>query len=70
MTASTAAEPRNALATCCVAGKIDSTLQMPMTTTIATMRRAGGTPNVVRRRAATARIALGEPPLVAVERRS
>ena len=53
MTASTAAEARNALATCCVAGKIDSTLQMPMTTTIATITRRRKL-NVVRRRAATA----------------
>ena len=52
MTARTAAEPRNALATCCVAGKIDSTLQMPMTATRATITRRRKR-NVVRRRAAT-----------------
>ena len=68
MTARTALEARNALATCCVAGKIDSTLQMPMTTTIATTTRRRK-PNVVRRRAATVGSRLGESPLVAVERR-
>ena len=66
MTASTALEARNALATSWVAGKIESTLQTP---TMPDERDDHAEEEAERRPTARrdCRIALGESPLVAVE---